>query len=212
MRTLTRGALTALIVAAIGLLAAAPASAHEGRTVNGKYSFVVGWGDEPAYNGFKNSVQLILSDTGHHAITDLGDTLKVEVISGAQKVTLPFEPNFEVGEFGEPGDYRAWLVPTKPGGYSFHITGTIRGDAIDQTFTSGDKTFDEIKSVSEVEFPSKDPTTGELATRLQRVEDRATKAADHASDSASSARVLAIVGIALGVAGIVIAVVGARRR
>ena len=53
---------TALVVGgALIVLSATPAYAHERRTV-GAYQFTVGWGDEPAYNGYKNSVQLLLSD------------------------------------------------------------------------------------------------------------------------------------------------------
>ena len=59
------------------------------------------------------------------------------------------------------------MVPTRPGAYTFHFTGTIRGDAIDETFKSSDTTFDDIKAASEVEFPAKDPSTGELAQRHQ---------------------------------------------
>lgn len=197
----------------------AAADAHESELVAGKYNFVVGWGDEPAYNGFKNSVQLTLSDANHKAITDLGDTLQVEVISGTQKVTLPFEPNFEVGEFGEPGDYRAWLVPTKTGNYTFHITGTIHGDKIDQSFTSSETTFDPVKDVSEVEFPSKDPTTGQLAEKLdrvsKRVDARVASVSDDAKkgkDDAGTATTLAIIGIVIGVLGLAAGGIGLTRR
>jgi hypothetical protein len=185
-------------------LTAAPAAlAHEGRAVNNKYNFVVGWGDEPAYAGFKNSVELILSGANHKPITDLGDTLKVEITTGTQKMTLPFEANFEVGEFGEPGDYRAWMVPTRPGTYSFHITGTINGDAIDQTFTSSDKTFDDIRSQSDVQFPAKDPTTGDLAQRLDRSTARVAAQAAKAKDDANSARTVGMIGIIVGALGLV---------
>jgi hypothetical protein len=196
--------------AAALLLVPSAASAHEHQLVNGKYGFTVGWGDEPAYNGFKNSVQLILEDANHKPITDLTDTLKVEVTSGSQKTTITMEPNFEVGEFGEPGDYRGWLVPTRPGTYSFHFTGTIHGDAIDKTFTSSETTFDDIKSANEVEFPAKDPSAGELAQRLQRAESRAAAQAKGAKDDASTARTIGIVGIAIGAVALVAGI--ARRR
>jgi hypothetical protein len=208
MRRLTLAVATAGLLC---LVAAAPASAHEGRAV-GKYNFVVGWGDEPTYDGFKNSVSLLLTDANHKPVTDLGDTLKVEVSTGDQKVTLPMVANFEAGEFGEPGDYRAWLVPNRPGDYTFHFTGTIRGDAVDVTFTSSDTTFDGVKPVSEVEFPAKDPTVGDLASRVQRSEARAAAQVKEAKDSARTAKTFGMIGIALGAIGIVVGAIGASRR
>jgi len=102
-----------LVAAAIGLasllvpLAAAPAFAHEERDFNGFHA-EVGFGDEPPYIGEKNSVQLILSTKVGKPVTDLGDSLQVEVsTAGNQPMKLALEPNFEVGGDGTPGDYRA---------------------------------------------------------------------------------------------------------
>ena len=121
MRRRLLAAMIATTLAALLIpLVAGPASAHEEKTV-GKYHFVVGFGDEPAYAGEKNSVQLILADANDKPVTDLTDTLKVEVTTGtAEPLQLAMEPNFEVGEFGTPGDYRAFFIPTAPGSYSFH--------------------------------------------------------------------------------------------
>ncbi|HZN15468.1 MAG TPA: hypothetical protein VFB78_14445 [Acidimicrobiales bacterium] len=198
---------------ALLMLHPAAASAHEHRHVaGGKYSFTVGWGDEPAYSGFKNSVSLGIEDANGKPVNDVTDTLKVEVSSGTQKTTLTMEPNFEIGEFGDPGDYRAWMVPTRSGTYTFHFTGTIHGDAIDETFKSSETTFDDIKAASEVEFPAKDPTNGELAQRLERAETRATASAKKAKDDAGTARTFGIVGIALGALGLVVGLSARSRR
>jgi hypothetical protein len=151
---------------------------------------------------------------------DLGDTLKVDVSQGsdqAQKLSLSMEPNFEVGEFGTPGDYRAWFIPTTPGAYTFHFTGTIKGQRVDQRFTSGPTTFDEVKDSAEVQFPAKDPTTGQLTTRLDRETQRLNQAVAaserRAKDEAGTARLIAIVGLVVGALGLVAAgVVGRRRR
>jgi hypothetical protein len=198
------GAATAFLAI---LMLASPASAHEHRVIAGKYSFTVGWGDEPAWSGFKNSIQLILSDTKDKPITDLGDTLKVEVSTGTQKTPFPITPNFEIGEFGTPGDYRAWMVPTRPGTYTFHFTGTIHGDAIDESFTSGDKTFDNIDAPTDAEFPAKDPTLGDLSQKLDRIDQRlaaSTTATKKARDKGSGAQMFAIVGIVVGGVGVLI--------
>jgi len=196
--------------AAIGLgalalpLLAAPASAHEERQV-GKYHFAVGFGDEPAYQGEKNSVQVLLADAKDKPVTDLGDSLKVEVSTDSapgQTLALSFEPLFEVGEFGIPGDYRAWFIPTAPGKYTFHFTGSIKGQKVDQRFTSSSTTFDEVVDPAKVEFPAKQPTPGQLASRLDREVPRLDGAARTARDDASGARTLAIVGIVVGAIGI----------
>jgi hypothetical protein len=211
-----------LSFALVGLVAlgAAPALAHEEREV-GAFHMVVGFGDEPAYAGQKNSVQLLLFDGGGAPVTDLGDTLNVEI--GYQDQTMPaiaVEPNFEVGEFGTPGDYRAFFFPTRPGSYSFHFTGTIKGQQIDETFQSGPSTFSDVQDASTVEFPVKDPTNGQLAERLDREIPRVTQTAQaqaaSALDRADSARTLALVGVIVGGVGLILGVaglaLGARRR
>ncbi|HEX6676889.1 MAG TPA: hypothetical protein VF486_17910, partial [Actinomycetes bacterium] len=196
--------------AAIGLAAlalpllAAPASAHEERTV-GKYHFAVGFGDEPAYQGEKNSVQLFLHDAKDKPVTDLGDTLEVDVSSESapgKTLSLSMEPFFEVGEFGTPGDYRAWFIPTAPGKYTFHFTGSVKGQKVDERFTSSPTTFAEVADPAKVEFPAVEPTPGQLGARLDREVPRLDSATKKARDDAGGARTLAIVGIVVGVIGI----------
>lgn len=194
--------------------AAAPASAHETRAA-GPVRFVVGWGDEPSFTGFKNSVQVSVSETNGSPVTDLGDGLTVEVIKGEDKTTLPLVPNFRVGGFGTPGDYRAWLTPTRPGGYTFHLTGTVRGQKVDETFTSSKTTFNDVEDVTNIAFPAKDPSTGQLATRIDREVPRLEAAVREAEDQADSARTLALVGVAVGAIGLLAAAAAlmvARRR
>jgi hypothetical protein len=193
-------------------LGAAPASAHEERKV-GRYVFHVGFGDEPAYAGDKNSVQVLLHDaTTDKPVVDLGDTLKVDVTAGntdTPKMGMSVEPDFEVGEFGTPGDYRAFFIPTAAGAYTFHFTGTINGQRVDQKFTSSPTTFDEVQDPAQVSFPSKDPTTGQLSTRVDREAQRLTAAvaasaqrARDADDAAGTARLIAIVGVVVGALGL----------
>lgn len=211
--------MTRRIIAAMGAvllagllvpLLASPAAAHEARTV-GKYHFVVGFGDEPAYAGEKNSVQLILADTKDKPVTDLTDTLKVAVTTGsAEPLQLSMEPFFEVGEFGTPGDYRAFFIPTAPGSYSFHFTGTVKGQKVDQTFQSGPQTFSDIQDPAQVQYPTKQPTTGQLAIRADREAARMTAALtaaqDQAKDDAASVRTLAIIGLVVGALGLLVGI------
>jgi hypothetical protein len=196
-------------------LLAGPASAHEAKTV-GKYHFVVGFGDEPAYAGEKNSVQLLLADANDKPVTDLTDTLKVAVTTGtAEPLALAMEPFFEVGEFGTPGDYRAFFIPTAPGSYRFHFTGTIKGQKVDQTFTSGPQTFSDLEDPAQVQYPVKQPTGGQLATRADRetarVDAALTAERDQANDDAASARTLAIIGLIVGLLGLIAAIVALAR-
>jgi hypothetical protein len=83
-----RWAAPAVLVGLMVLGIASPASAHEGREV-GEYEMIVGFGDEPAYAGFLNSVQLTLL---HHdtdePVVDLGDGLQVEVQFGDESMPL----------------------------------------------------------------------------------------------------------------------------
>jgi len=209
----------ALVVTLLGLMAA-PAFAHEERSV-GAFDMAVGFGSEPAYAGEVNSVQLLLSKNGQ-PVLDLGDTLDVEVAFGDQTQTFPLEPFFEEGEFGILGDYRAWFIPTRSGQYSFHFTGTIDGQDVDETFTSGPKTFSDVESPQSVQFPVQDPTTGELAERIDRVEPRLASAISDVqadvqttSDDASSAKTIGLIGLVVGAIGLIVAIVAlvaSRRR
>jgi hypothetical protein len=217
---LATAAAAAVLAGLLVTVLAGPAAAHEERQV-GKYRFAVGFGDEPAYAGEKNSVQLLLVDAKDKPVTDLGDTLKVSVSAAdAQGLNLAVVPNFEVGEFGAPGDYRAWFIPTAPGNFTFRFTGTIKGQRVDQSFTSSPTTFDEVADPGQVQYPTKEPSNGQLATRQDRESARvdAALAAARASArrEASGARTLAVVALVVGVVGLLAAaaagVAVARRR
>ncbi|HEX8862939.1 MAG TPA: hypothetical protein VGC06_28370 [Actinomycetes bacterium] len=208
------------------LTGAGPASAHEERTI-GKYHVEVGFGDEPAYAGERNSVVMFLHDANDKPVVDLGDTLKVDVTQGAagdaaddsQKLSMTMQPNFEVGGDGTPGDYRAWFIPTAPGPYTFHFTGNIKGQKADEKFSSSPTTFDEVQDPAQVEFPDKDPTGAQLNARLDREVPRLNAAlaasqtrANKAEDAAGQARIIAIVGVVVGVLGLAAAGFAMRKR
>jgi hypothetical protein len=206
-------------VLAIGAMQAGPAAAHEGRKV-GKYMFVVGFGDEPAYAGQQNSVVLFLSTAADSKpVLDLGDTLKVAVEKDGQTLPLEVEPNFEVGEFGTPGDYRGWFFPTRPGKYTFHFTGSVKGQAVDESFTSSPTGFDEVENPTDKEFPAKDPSTADLGQRLDRELPRLTSQGQvqavivrDTRDTARRALALGIAGTALGFLGVLFGLLAWRRR
>jgi hypothetical protein len=199
----------------LALAAIVPVSAHEIRTV-GSYQFTVGWLHEPAYADEQNAVQFLLKDAAGNAVTDLTDTLKVEVIYQGQKMpALSLTPTFDPDTgLGKPGEYLASLIPTRPGDYTFHFTGSIKSQAVDQSFTSSPSTFDAVKDPTSVEFPAQDPTRAQITQRLNRLDPRIAAAQTTAKNDVDLARNLAIVGIvlgALGTAGLVVGLTRGRR-
>jgi hypothetical protein len=112
---------------------------------------------------------------------------------------------------GIHGDYEAALMPTAPGDYTFHVTGSVHGTTVDETETSSDSTFNSATDATGVQFPAKLPTMAEVATRLDRVDARIaalpSPAADTAaSDAKSAASQALLVGVAVGGAGVILAV------
>jgi hypothetical protein len=194
------------------MLTAAPALAHEGRNL-GDLEMEVGWGTEPALAGQMNSALILLVHDGE-PVVDLGDTLEFEVTFGDQTQPFPIEPFFEPGEFGTLGDYRAWFIPTSTGEYTFHFFGTIDGEDVDETFTPGPGGFEEVESPQSIQFPEQEPTTGELAERIDREVPRLTSSigdvqasANAVADDASSAKTLGLIGIIVGAVGLIVAIV-----
>ena len=219
IKHLARPIMAATLAGLLMVLIAPAGLAHEPRQ-QGDLEMVVGFGTEPAYASQPNSVQLILAHGGQ-PVVDLGDTLAVEVSFGDETMELPLEPYFAVGEFGEPGDYRAWFIPTRPGQYAFHFSGTIDGEEVDETFTSGPNTFSDVSNPADIQFPVQDPTTGELAERIDRevprlasaIEDARVEAvaqANLASD-VSSARTFGVIGLVVGGIGLIVAVMALMR-
>ena len=200
---------------AVALVAVVPASAHEVRTV-GAYEFTVGWLHEPAYADEQNAIQFLLKDSKGNPVDDLGDTLKVEVMYQSQKMpALSLTPTFDPDTgLGMHGEYLASLIPTRAGNYTFHFTGTVKGQAIDQSFTSSPTTFDAVREPAAVEFPAQDPSRGQIAQKLDRIDPRIAAAEATARNDAELARNLGIAGTvlgALGTVGLIIVLTRGRR-
>jgi hypothetical protein len=177
---------TILIVAASLLLFSGHGYAHERRTV-GSYQFVFGWVNEPAFVGQFNSIDLRISDTRTSPptpVTGLEKTLKADISAGGLS---PFPLTLEA-RFGAAGAYNAWLMPTVTGTYTVHITGKIDTQNIDEKFTSGPNTFDDIADIAAVQYPTKVPAADELGKKLDAI-----------SSSVDQTRIIAIVGLVLGV-------------
>ncbi len=223
-RRLLAGIVPAALLASLALVPAA--SAHEGTEV-GDYLVKVGWLIEPAYVGQPNAVQITIV---HHAdakpVIDLAaDALTVVVsTAGTDSPALALEPAFDNIEMTGPlGEYDAALVPTAPGDYGFHVTGSIHGTAVDLTLASGAETFDPVVSSTDLQFPAKVPDMGEVATRLDRIDGRiqalqptalgsdalaaAQAAAAAATSAANTANQALLIGSLLGGAGLVLAAI-----
>jgi hypothetical protein len=220
-RAIKAAAASMCLAASVVLAWAGPASAHEQRQV-GAYQLTVGWAHEPTYTGVENAVQIFVKNAKGDPVDDLGDppTLKVQVQAGSQTSDpLELKPSFDEDTgLGTHGEFDAAIIPTSPGDYTFHLTGDIAGQKVDEKFTSSEKTFDSVKDPTEVEFPAKPPSAAAVSANLDRLNprvDAATTRAASAKKNADSAKTLAIValavGVVLGLAGLA-AGLAARRR
>jgi hypothetical protein len=200
----------AIAVLAIGLASlATPVAAHVVKQV-GPYSVAIGWVREPPYVGQLNAVQVVIKDGTGNPVGDLSaDALKVVVSAGGQQSDpMSLAPTFDEDTgLGIPGDYEAPMIPTAPGDYTFHVTGSIHATKIDETATSSDTTFDPVVDPSAVQFPSKLPAVGDMATRLERVDARVQAQLAAANDAKSSAQGALVVGLAVGGASVLIGLV-----
>jgi hypothetical protein len=206
MKRRDRGARLALLGVTVGiiLLPATRAAAHEVREV-GDLTLVVGWAIEPAYAGFGNEVQVIVT-RGEEPVE--GGELEAEVVFGDPEGETRTDPIRLEPAFDTPNEYLGYIIPTRPGTYSFHVTGSVGGDRIDETFTSGEDTFDDVNNPTDAEFPVQDPTRGELSEKLDRV----TARLNEVSDAGGSDPVALWVAIGAGVLALIALAVGARRR
>lgn len=157
----------------------------------GTYPDALGWVHEPTYVGEQNAVQVVVKDANGKPVTDLaaGD-LKVTV-SAAGQTTDPLDlvsMHDEETGLGVQGDYEASLIPTVPGDYTFHLTGSVHGTPIDETAASSDSTFNAATDETAVQFPATVPTMTEVTTRLDRIDARiAALASATPAPAASSA-------------------------
>jgi hypothetical protein len=206
-------------------LALAPVASAHAAFAAGAYSIEIGWLNEPTYVGQPNAVQFTIHDKDGKPVTDLGasDISVIVSTAGTDSPSLGFDPAFDLADGGGTfGAYDAAIVPTAPGDYTFHITGSIHGTKLDITATSSSDTFNSVVGSTDIEFPVKLPTLDEVSTHLDRIDSRiaalqsaapggggaataALAAAQSASDLANEALLL---GALLGGAGVVIGSLG----
>ena len=189
-RLLATVAALAVIVTSFGLNTNV-ALGHERRAV-GPYTFVVGWINEPSYVNLLNSLDLTVTETsGGKAVEGLDKTLKADVTFGGSSQAQPLSL---AARFGQPGKYTGYVLPTKVGDYTFHITGTVGTTSIDEKFESGPGRFGTIESTDALQYPAKLISNADLAARLDQLQ------------------TLVIAGIAVGVLALIVSIGGLATR
>ena len=137
------------------------------------------------------------NDHPHVGVEGLSASLAVDVThveSGVQtRMSLQPHP-------GKAGGYVAPFVPTVPGRYQFRFVGMIGEHKVDEVFTSGPTTFDDVQSQSALQFPVALPAVRELASvsKASQLEVR------DASDVASRSFIVGFAGLLFGVTGLVV--------
>jgi hypothetical protein len=178
-------------LAAALLLVSPPVVAHETK-VTGAQRVTLGWRNEPALTGVPNSVDIALADASGAPVAAAGASLRVEVAFGEEVMVLALLPGATPGVFSAP------LVPTRAGTYTFHVTGSAGGQSLDISSTCSERTFDCVTDAAEAQFPAKDPSTGQLAARVEQGSRRLARA-ESAADAAE-----ARANVALGAAAVAI--------
>lgn len=172
----------------VAMLVTITARAH-GSTQAGDYLLVIGFHNEPAYQGEPNGLDLFVTNTRtDERVNGLEETLRVEIIHGAAQQELPLE-----AQFGQDGAYTAHVLPTEAGDYTWHIWGEIEGTPVDVSMTSSPDTFGGVEPKSVIAFPNAEPALHDL------------------QGQARLALTLGILGAVLGLTGIVAGFAALRR-
>jgi hypothetical protein len=199
------------------------ASAHEVFTV-AQYRIAVGWEFEPVsgdvtYVGQPNAIQVFVdvagadqpkgtpvstlnSDCTH---PDFTVTVTFSGVTSSPYCPVPaYDPDTGNGRLDE---YDYELIPTVAGTYTFHITGSINGTAINLTAVSGPTTFDSVAEPND-QFPQQLPALNDVVNKVNAIGQREQQDASTASAATSSADDAANRGTILGIIAIAIAVLG----
>lgn len=187
-----------LALALSAALLALPDAIHaaDKQTV-GSLQLTIGWGDEPAFAGFRNSIDVGVSDNAGAPGVDPSNALSVEVSFGERRLRLPLIPVER-----QPGLYRAWFVPSRAGSYAFHITGRLKGETIEISSTCSEKTFQCVTEARDAQFPERDPSAAQLTDSISQSQARVQQAIDDAAE----ARLISFVALALSAGAVALAV------
>jgi hypothetical protein len=177
------------------LLAAVPSAGAHGHTEVGNYTLVIGFRNEPAYQGEVNGLDLFVTNkTTGAPVNGLEQTLQAEIIYGASTRALNLRP-----QYGQEGAYTADIIPTEAGDYTWHIFGAIEDTPVDVRMTSAPDTFSSVQSRAESLFPGDPSASGQSGGET----------------AARTALLVGGAGLVFGLLGLVFGVLGyltARRR
>jgi hypothetical protein len=199
---------------------AGPASAQDATKTVGPYTITTGWVTSPPYVGFQNTMQFIVNDSDGNGVDGLADGLKLVVSVNNQKsdpmsLSASFDPTTNQGTHGE---YDAAIIPTQAGDYTFHFIGNIKGQPLDESFTSSDKTFESVQDPSSIEFPSSLPnatqlagTTAGLSSRVSGLNNRVSLASSSSGTAIALGISALVVALVLGGAGLVLGIMAHQR-
>ena len=198
-------------VAAFCLLALSlgTALAHEPREIE-DYNLVVGFLNEPAFEGLMNGVYVHVTKVAEHGHgeepadaksededesheTEEGEhghgeelTTSVTGLENTRQVEVTHVPSgatrlMRLHAFsGDPGHYKSDFIPTSTGQFVFHLIGTIEGKQIDERFESGVGTFDDVQPATAIQFPESAALTRELESAVRGALESAQQAQDTA--------------------------------
>ncbi len=201
-RTIGRRRTTIRRVGSVGLAGlllatfAGQALGHEEREVSG-YALEVGLISEPVFVGERSGLEFHVTKDDK-PVSGLETTIKAQVVYEQATRDLPLVEREE-----DPGWYESVFIPTAAGKYTFHLTGTIEGTALDESFTSSPTGFNEVQEASSGQFPVTLPTAAELSAQAQ-------KGADAASQ-VTVALALGGIGLVVGLVALGVALAGRRR-
>jgi hypothetical protein len=182
-------------VVAILLLGLPVSALAHGTTQVGDYELVIGFHNEPVYQGEPNSLDLFVTNTKtNEKVNGLEDTLQVEIIHGASKKTLKLEPQEDLD-----GAYTAVVIPTATGDYTWHVFGKIGDTPVDVSMTSGPDTFNPVEPKSNASFPGAELSAAELSSQTAA-----------AASTAQTALIIGGIGAVLGLAGLILGFMGWR--
>ena len=205
-------------VAAFCLLALSlgTALAHEPREIE-DYNLVVGFLNEPAFEGLMNGVYVHVTKVAEHGHgeepadaksededesheTEEGKhghgeelTTGVTGLENTRQIEVTHVPSgatrlMRLHAFsGDPGHYKSDFIPTSTGQFVFHLIGTIEGKQIDERFESGVGTFDDVQPATAIQFPESAASTRELESAVRGALESAQQAQDTALAAESTA-------------------------
>lgn len=183
--SLVKGVFVMLVALVLAIIAVSPVFAHQEKEV-GDYRLEVGFAVEPAFQNQMNGVEFIAETREGKKVEGLEKTVQFEISAGGKTRTLSVHPVFD-----DPGHYVGEFMPTLAGDYVFHLTGTIDGTAVDETFESGPGRFSPVSPLADAQFPDLLPQPGDVAARIAAAESRA-----------SQAQTLGVIGLLAGVLGL----------